>query len=281
MTPDTHHRQQPAPEQRYWRRRANRRVRKARMTRNFGYWSAVITLNLMIAGVLVYVGVRSFERIRNSGEFALEKIEITGGDRSSAEKIRQQLAPFIGANLFDLDLPDIEALAARDPWVARASIKRVLPDRLRVGLVERNPCALAVIGGRTHLIDETGFVIGATGQGLADDLPVLTGLSEEREALIADLQRGVGLIQRLRRTSKRFSDNISELDLSLDDRITVRTIDAGPRLLLDPRRVERNIAEYLELGGGFSNQVGPVEYIDLRWQDRISVMPAMNGRRGN
>jgi cell division protein FtsQ len=271
----------PEPEQRYWRRRANRRVRKARLTHNLGYWSAVIALNLMIAGVLIYIGVRTFERLRNSGEFALETIEIAGSQRASAEAIRQRLAPFVGVNLFDLDLREIESLVASDPWVARASIKRELPDRLRVGLVERTPCAVAVILGQTHLVDETGYVIGLTGPGLADDLPVLTGLAEEREPLIADLRRGVASIRRLRRASERFNDNISELDLSRGDRITVRTIDPGPLLLLDPRRIERNVLEYLEIGGSFRNQLGAVDYIDLRWQDKISVMPAMNGKRGN
>jgi hypothetical protein len=27
--------------------------------------------------------------------------------------------------------------------------------------------------------------------------------------------------------------------------------------------------------------VGQVEYIDLRWRNKISVMPAMKGRQGN
>ena len=70
-------------------------------------------------------------------------------------------------------------------------------------------------------------------------------------------------------------DVVSELDLSREDRVTARTVEHGPRLLLDPLRIERNVLRYLALRSVIENRVGPTDYVDLRWRDRIAVMPAI------
>jgi hypothetical protein len=54
----------------------------------------------------------------------------------------------------------------------------------------------------------------------------------------------------------------------------VRTVDPGPAILLDPDRVERNLNRYLELRREIARRAGRLEYVDLRWRERISVMPA-------
>ena len=46
--------------------------------------------------------------------------------------------------------------------------------------------------------------------------------------------------------------------------------------LLDPERVDRNLNHYLELRREIARRTGPsLQYVDLRWQDRIAVMPAV------
>jgi hypothetical protein len=92
--------------------------------------------------------------------------------------------------------------------------------------------------------------------------------------LIVALRRGVTLVSRLRRVVPGWVDEISELELSRSDRVAVRTVDPGPTLLLDPARIERNLPEYLELRRDVARRVGAMKYVDLRWEDHISVMPA-------
>ena len=265
------------PEQHYWRRRANRRVRKRRLARGVVRWSLILAVNLLIGGVLLYGTARGVRSLAASSEFSLERIEIAGARRASAERIRNDLHLYLGRNVFEVSLHEVGAVVRRDPWVLGASVKRVLPDRLRVTLRERSPRAMAVIGGVVHLVDSTGYVIGPTGLAMADDLPVLTGLDRYRDdALTAALRRGVGLIERLQRGSARFAEEISELDLARDDRVLARTVHRGPALLLDPVRVERNVNPYLRLRPAIERQAGPLEYVDLRWADRISVMPVID-----
>jgi cell division septal protein FtsQ len=264
-------------DQRYWRRRANRRVRKARLTRNLVHGSLVLLVNGAIAAALLLAGARTLDRATHSDEFSLRHVKIDGAQRASVPRIRAALQRYLGQNLLDLDLLGIEVAARRDPWVRGTMVKRILPATLRLTIVERTPVATALIDGKAHVLDTSGYVIGPAGVGLSDDLPVLTGLEGMDEAsLIAALRRGARLTLRLQRASASFINEVSELDLARDDRVTVTTVRQGPKILLDPDRIERNIEQYLQLRRGIENRVGPASYVDLRWRDRISVMPAVH-----
>lgn len=263
-----------ASELRYLRRRGNLHVRKARLTRSLLRWSGLAVAHLAIAAVLLYAMVRVFNLVTHAEEFALERVEIEGARRASPDAILSRLQPYLGRNLLELNLHDVAAVSARDPWTRWASARRVFPDTLRLYIGERQPSATAVIGGVPHVIDTTGYVIRPCGPGMTDDLPVLTGLDGLSDPeLIAALERGVGLVERLRAAAPAWVAEISELDLAQRDRVVVRTVDPGPTLLLDPGRVERNLREYLELRRDIRRRVGPARYVDLRWEDHITVMP--------
>ena len=140
---------------------------------------------------------------------------------------------FDGRNLAGLDLDRVAADATRDPWVRNASVKRVLPDTLRVSVEERTPAALAVVNGLVHVVDGTGFVMGPAGPGLAFDLPVLTGFDGLRgDDLSRALAESVDRLAALRRASPGFAAGVSSLDRSSPDRLAVETaavIAATPR----------------------------------------------------
>jgi cell division protein FtsQ len=264
------------PSERYWRARANRRVRKARMTQRLLRISLVVAVNALFFGAIGFMALRAADRVRESGAFAVREIEIHGVRRASEAGIRAALADVIGRDLLELKLEQVEKAVRRDPWVREASIRRVLPRTLRITVEERSPAALARIRGETWIVDRTGYVVGRAGDGFAEHLPTLTGLGTLAGRELADgLRRGVELIERLNAAAPRFIEAVAELDLSSDDRVLARTREPGPALVLDPERIERNLQEYLAIGGGIENAVGPLHYVDLRWKDRIAVMPAM------
>jgi cell division septal protein FtsQ len=263
------------PDQRYWRRRANRRVRKARLTRSLRRWSAM-ALALVIVGVALFqAGSHAVDRIKMLGGLTVRHLEIVGADRGGSESIRKRLASFVGRNIVDIDLDEVRAAVIDDPWVLGASAKRVLPGTLHVTVLERHPAAVAVIDEIAYVVDTTGFVVGRLEPGSFERLPTLTGLDRyEGQGLEAVLAYGVRTIGRLHEVAGPWAGELAEMDLSRRDRIAVRTGDPGPAILLDPERIDRNLNRYLGLQREIARRAGRLEYIDLRWQDRISVMPA-------
>ncbi len=259
---------------RYLRRRANRRVREVRRAKTVLRLAGMIASNLAVFGVLVFGGYRAVRHLAASPVFDLEVISVGGVERASADALRGRLEPFVGRNLLDLELQEVARRAADDPWIRRVSVKRTLPQALRLTIEERRPVALAVINGLAHVVDEEGFVVGASGPGMAENLPVLTGLEGlSRTELRGALARGVRGLARLSRVSSDWTERLSEIDVGRGDRIIARTTGIGPAFLLDPARVERNLEHYLTLRAEIEERIGPAEYVDLRWRDRISVMP--------
>ena len=267
------------PDHRYLRRRANRRVRKQRLTRNLFRFMVVATINALIAGVVLYAAFRGIDHFLRSNEFALDSIELQGVERSSEEALQARLKPFHGRNLLYLSLDEIENTMRQDPWIRSTSVKRLLPRGMRVSVTERQPVAWVLINGTPHVVDETGFTIGPAESSPGVSLPVITGVDgKSRELLLQRIRRGIKLLERLRQTSPEFLAEISEFDLSTDDRVVARTIDGGPPLFLDPEQIERNVETYLGLRTEISRRIGQAHHVDLRWRDRIAVMPNPNNR---
>ena len=265
----------PVPD-RHYLRRANRGVRKARRLRTLGRWSVILAFNGAVLAMLLFSGAHAVRRARTSSELSLQAITMEGMHRGSGDAIRARLADMAGVNLFELDLDLLADRIRQEPWVADCAVRRVLPDGLHVRVTEREPAALTWVGESLHVVDGTGRVVGPAGADLHGRLPVLTGSEhlseEEREAV---LRRGVTALAALRGSASEWTQTVREIDLSRADRIRVRTEGSEPRLLLDPGRVDRNLADYLALRAEIGDRVGTVEYVDLRWSDRIAVMPVV------
>ena len=105
----------------------------------------------------------AFRGLTTTSEFALERIEVEGATLASTDAIETRLAGYLGRNLLELNLRELDAIAAGDPWVERATSKRLLPDTVRIELQEKRPVAQALVNGRGYLIDDAGGMICVAG----------------------------------------------------------------------------------------------------------------------
>lgn len=262
------------PDRRYWRRRANREIRRSRRVRATVRWAAIVAIHLTLVGAIVVAGLRVLDHVRVSPEFALEHIQIFGIERAPGETILRDLERYRGRNVLDLDLEEVSATVETHRWVQRASVRRVLPRSLRITVTECRPAAIGVGESVSWVVDEDGSPVTEVSSVHAFDLPLLTGLGPQGEpAFQTALRRGVAALRRLESTQPEWADGVVELDLSRPDRIVVTTVGSEPKLVLDPMRVERNLDQYLALRDEISRRLGETDYVDLRWRDRISLMP--------
>jgi cell division protein FtsQ len=110
--------------------------------------------------------------------FAVRSIRIEGDvHRNSVSTIRANAAPKLAGNFFTLDLARARAAFESVPWVRRAVVQRVWPDRLRVHLEEHRPAALWVDdNGNDRLVNTHGEVFEANVGDVEDEsLPRLAG----------------------------------------------------------------------------------------------------------
>lgn len=95
---------------------------------------ALAALTLLAAGVLW---------LTRAPWFAIRAIQLEGElARSSLPTLRANAMPRLSGNFFSLDLARAHAAFESVPWVRRAVVRRVWPDRLAVRLEEHRPVAL-------------------------------------------------------------------------------------------------------------------------------------------
>ena len=255
------------------RNRGNRLVRKKRLLRSTYRWISINALRLAILAILGAALAQGLIGVIRSEHFRLRTIRVEGLIHGSVRSIEDRLRPYVGHNLFAVDLDELEETVSRDPWVAHCSIKRLLPNTVRVRIHERVPAAVALLEGAPHLVDASGTLIAAA-NGATPDLPVLGGLDGADPADRARLLRqAVDGLHQLQRSVPTFAQELSELDLSRADRWIARSLHPGPDLLLDPERVDRNLDTYLAMRDEVDRRLGALSRVDLRWDGRIAFVP--------
>ena len=81
-------------------------------------------------------------------------------------------------NLFRFDPQAAEDALASHPWVARARVRTVLPDRVEAEIEERTPAGVLVLDS-LFLVDDTGSPVVPADPADARALPLITGLTRQ------------------------------------------------------------------------------------------------------
>ncbi len=132
--------------------------------------------------------------------FALQAIEVDGEvDHNSANTIRANAAPKLVGNFFSLDLGKARSAFESVPWVRRAVVRRVWPNRLAVQLEEQQAQALwASSDGNDKLVNRFGELFEANLGDVEDEaMPRLAGPEGSAKQMLALLRRLEPVLARL------------------------------------------------------------------------------------
>jgi cell division protein FtsQ len=140
------------------------------------------------------------ERLAEAAGLGLQQVAVSGHRFTPDGDIFDALGLDEARTLFSFDSRAAKARIERLPWVERASIERIIPDRLEVHVLERTPFAVWQAEGRTFLIDRSGRVLTGIAQDAMPALPRLAGEGAPREAaaLSGLLARHPGLLARVK-----------------------------------------------------------------------------------
>ncbi len=129
----------------------------------------------------------------------------------------------VDRNIFTVSLAERRAQLERLPWVEHATVMRLLPDHLRVSIVERTPIAFVRQGNHIGLVDKNGVLMDmvsgageATGGGAHYSFPVVTGIAanEPLSTRMARMKIFNRFTTELDADGRKISEGLSEVDLS-------------------------------------------------------------------
>lgn len=228
------------------------------------------TANLLFAVAAVLLAGIALLWFTRQPVFALGSIRIEGDmTRNSVATIRVNALPKLRGNFFSTDLKADQRAFESVPWVRRAVVERVWPNRLSVRLEEHRPVAVwSRPDSDDRLVNAQGEVFQANVGDVEDDaLPVLEGPEGSSQAILAMLARLQPLFARLdwRIEALRMSSRLSwraefdsgaevELGRGSDDEVVAR--------------VERFIGTVSQVPPQYKR---PIEYADLRHRDGYAL----------
>ena len=232
-----------------------------------------------IAALLVFALYRVAVVAAHAHMLQIDRIVVTGNERLSKAEVLNLLNGMRGSSLVWTDLDRWRARLLTSAWVRDASLRRSLPSTVEVAISERQPVGIGRINGEMYLVDERGIVIDPYGPQYADfDLPIIDGLSVRStdDGLLTDEPRAE-LAARLIAALKAKPDvarRLSQVDVSdLHNATVILSGDAAVIHLGDDQFLPR-LESYLELAAALRERVAEIDYVDLRFDDRIYVRPA-------
>ena len=120
--------------------------------------------------------VAAVDEMTRSTGFEVKEVLAVGRQRTKSGDIRNKLENIYGQNTLLVDISTIKKQLETLPWIRSASVRRLLPDTLRLELIEREPMAIwRDPAGDPWLIDELGEVINVSDLQPFAGLPVVTG----------------------------------------------------------------------------------------------------------
>ncbi len=237
-------------------------------------------IRVVLAGAIVALGGYAIAAwIANAGLFRVNHVTVRGNSRLSTGEVLALVAPLRGDNVLTADLPAYRRRLVDSPWVADASLRRVLPGSVEITVRERAPMGMCRLSDRVFLVDATGTLIDEYGPQYADlNLPIIDGLSgAPREgAPSIDQARAelAGGVMRALAAHKALARRVSQIDVR-DVRDAVVILDGETALLhLGDSQFAERLQSYIDLAPALHARVPNIDYVDLRFDERVYVRPA-------
>tara|TARA_R110000824_G_scaffold390760_15_gene587922 strand:+ start:16829 stop:17902 length:1074 start_codon:yes stop_codon:yes gene_type:complete len=246
----------------------------------FSYATIALILSLGLYGLFVggHVSAAGQEVANRANKlmalagFSIEDVTVSGRSHAESAALLKALGVSRGDPIFGFDTEVARQNVERVDWVKSATVTRLLPDAIRIDIVERKPFAIWQRGGELSVVDIDGHII--TDNNVKDyaALPFIVGFGGAREAediltLMSSAQPD--FLARVR-AFVRVGDR--RWNLRLENGVDVKLPEVG---------VEQALAEIVSLDAQYKILSRDIESVDLRLPDRVSVALTPEAMSGN
>jgi cell division protein FtsQ len=243
---------------------------------------ALIAARIVIGAVgLAYAAWRGASWVSGASALDVSHVTVQGNRRLSTGEVLALLDGLKGRHILGLDLAEWQQRLLASPWVEDATLRRVLPATVEVRIRERRPMAIGRVGSALYLVDAHGVVVDEYGPAYADlDLLMVDGLGAGGPGRGTMDESRVTLAGRVIASLSARPDlagKVSLIDVSnAHDAVVMLDGDTALLRLGDEAFAER-LQQYFDLAEALRERVAEIDYVDLRFPERLYVRPAKGG----
>lgn len=146
------------------------RVKKSKSVSKLFTWVILIA---MIIGILVFLS--------KSETFAICDIEITGNSQVSSEIILNLSQINLEDNIFWANTIKAKNKISQNSYVKDVTIKRILPDKLKIEVTEKQKAYLLELDGQVAYIDKAGCVLEISDKKLEGLITLQNYITPQKE----------------------------------------------------------------------------------------------------
>lgn len=255
-------------------RRRNAALRQA--------WTAARVV--IVFGLMTYGGWRGAALLLGAPALQISRVTVRGNERLSTGEVLALVSGLQARNILTVSLDDWRRRLLSSPWVEEAKLRRLLPSTIEIELRERRPMGIGRVVNGLYLVDPRGVIVDEYGPNYADlDLPIIDGLgSVPMEGTPAVDERRAMLAARLMaalETRPDLAAKVSQIDVSDGhDVVVLLEGDTAMLRLGDADFVDR-LQGYIDLAPALRERIAEIDYVDLRFDQRLYVRPAVRGSR--
>jgi len=216
-----------------------------------------------------------------------QAIEIDGNSHVSRAQMLSVFGEDVDRNIFHVPLAERRVELETMPWVEHASVMRLLPNRIRVHVVERTPVAFVRQGGTIGMVDAHGVLLNLPADSPGNpnySFPVVTGISSQEplSTRAPRMKLYTRFIQELDGGDTKLSGQLSEVDLSdpedvkalIPDHNTEVLVHFGEENFLDRfHRMQEHMPEWRQ-------QYPRLASVDMRYERQVVLQMPQNGGGG-
>ncbi len=151
-----------------------------------GFWVR-LGLGLAFVGCVSVALLFVYRYVTVQPFFAVKHVVVRGNSYRDTEQIIAESGIRMGKNIFETRLKDIQQELVHDPWIIDVSVRRVLPDRVEIDILEKQAFFWVTQGKNIYYADRKGECIARVGPEKFISLPVLSLVrSEPRQVSMLD-----------------------------------------------------------------------------------------------
>ncbi|NCO82790.1 MAG: hypothetical protein COZ31_02515 [Nitrospirae bacterium CG_4_10_14_3_um_filter_44_29] len=203
--------------------------------------------------------------------FPVKEIVFSGNKHLSESELKAIMGINGNEGLLTLSSRELEARLLKSSWIKAVSFRKDFPHRFTVRIEESMPSALLEMNGRTFFIDDKGNMLEELKEEAIPFLPVISGDPFKNKSVFSEV---LILVKTMK--DKGFT--------AVKDRIEVIIPHgSGPEdicMQVDGTLVkvghgdyEEKLQRLLELEDEIMRRGIPVDYIDLRFANKVIVKP--------
>ena len=237
------------------------------------------TAFLVLIGICAGVAMVARNMLLHDDRFVIQSsssIEIEGNDHLTRAQLLSIFGGDVERNIFNVSLAERRAQLERLPWVEHATVMRLLPNRMRISIVERTPVAFVRQGSHIGLVDGSGVLLDMPTDTSANghySFPVVTGIlaDEPLSTRAARMKIFARFTSELDGSGEKISQGLSEVDLSnpedvkalIPDHSADVLVHFGEENFLDRyRKYEAHLGEW-------RTQYPRLSSVDMRYERQV------------